>query len=58
VNHTRALLAEIGLEPERLRMVNVGAADARPFAEIIRETVETVRRLGPRLRPEPAVEEV
>ncbi len=47
VNYTRDLLSESGLEMERLRMVNIGAADARPFAEIIQDMVETVRKLGP-----------
>ena len=47
VEYTRALLSESGLEMERLRMVNIGAADARPFAEIVQDMVETVRKLGP-----------
>ncbi len=47
VNYTRELLTESGLEMERLRMVNVGAADARSFTEIIQDMVETVRKLGP-----------
>ncbi len=47
VNYTCNLLAEIGLERERLRMVNIGAADARKFADIIKDMVETVRKLGP-----------
>ncbi len=47
VNYTSNLLAEIGLERERLRMVNIGAADARKFADIIKDMVETVRKLGP-----------
>jgi F420-non-reducing hydrogenase iron-sulfur subunit len=47
VDYTRGLLAESGLESERLRMVNMGAADARPFAEIMRDMMETVRKLGP-----------
>ncbi len=47
VNTTRDLLAEVGLEPERLRMVNVSAAMARPLAEIIMDMTETVRKLGP-----------
>ena len=47
VNHTRDILAEIGLEKERLRMVNVSAAMARPLADIITDMVETVRSLGP-----------
>ena len=47
VNYTRNMLAELGLEKERLRMVNVSAAESRPFAEFVTEMVETVRRLGP-----------
>jgi F420-non-reducing hydrogenase iron-sulfur subunit len=47
VNAARGLLAEIGLEPERLRMVNISAAMARPLAEVITDMVETVRTLGP-----------
>jgi F420-non-reducing hydrogenase iron-sulfur subunit len=47
VNAARGLLTEIGLEADRLRMVNVGAADARSLTEHIKEMVETVRKLGP-----------
>jgi len=47
VNYTRDILSESGLEPERLRMVNVSAAGAQKFAEIVRDMVETVRKLGP-----------
>ena len=47
VDYTQELLAESGLEMERLRMVNMGAADARPFAEIMRDMMETVVKLGP-----------
>jgi len=47
VEYARTLLEEIGVEKERLRMVNVSAAMARPLADIITDMVETVRRLGP-----------
>ena len=47
VNYTKKLLEEIGLEPDRIRMVNIGAADARPFAEHMRDMEETIRKLGP-----------
>jgi F420-non-reducing hydrogenase iron-sulfur subunit len=47
VNYAREILSECGLEGERLRMVNMSAAMARPFAEIVHDMVETVRRLGP-----------
>jgi len=47
VNYTRDLLSESGLEAERLRMVNGSAASAQKCAEIVRDMVETVRKLGP-----------
>lgn len=47
VDYTRGLLSEIGLEKERLRMVNIGAADARKFTDAVKDMVETVRKLGP-----------
>ena len=47
VNYTGELLAEMGLEKERLRMVNIGAADAVRFAEIMNDMVRTVRKLEP-----------
>jgi F420-non-reducing hydrogenase iron-sulfur subunit len=47
VNSIRTVLAEAGIEAERLRMVNVSAAMARPLVEYIKEMVETVRKLGP-----------
>lgn len=47
VNHTREILSECGFEKERLRMVNIGAADSYPFVKIVEDMVETVRKLGP-----------
>ena len=47
VNYTRELLEEIGIDKERIRMVNVSAAMARPLSEHITDMVETVRKLGP-----------
>jgi len=47
VNYTRELLAESGLEMERLRMVNISAANAPLFTKIVQDMVETVRKLGP-----------
>lgn len=47
VNYVRELLAEIGLDKERLRMVNVSAAMARPLADLIVDMTETIRELGP-----------
>ena len=47
VNYVRELLTEIGLDKDRLRMVNVSAAMARPLADIIIDMTEIVRKLGP-----------
>lgn len=47
VAYARKLLAESGVEEERLRMVNVSAAMARQFREHVKEMAETVSRLGP-----------
>lgn len=47
VNYARQLLSESGLEMERLRMANVSAANGRGFTEIVKDMVETVRKLGP-----------
>ena len=47
VNYARKLLAESGLEADRLKMVNVSAAGARLFTGHVREMAETVQRLGP-----------
>ena len=47
VDYIREMLSEIGLDKERLRMVNVSAAEARPLAEHITDMVEAVRKLGP-----------
>jgi len=55
VDYIQELLAESGLERDRLRMVNIGAADARPFADIMRDMVETIRKLGPNPLKSPRV---
>ena len=47
VNYAREILTEIGIEKERLRMVNVSAAEARPLADKIIDMVQTVKELGP-----------
>jgi coenzyme F420-reducing hydrogenase delta subunit len=47
VNYIKQMLEEVGMEKERLRMVNVSAAMARPLADNIIDMVETVRKLGP-----------
>ena len=47
VERGRELLAEIGLEPERLEMFNLSSAEGTRFAEIVTSMVERLKRLGP-----------
>jgi F420-non-reducing hydrogenase iron-sulfur subunit len=47
VGYTRTFLSESGLEPERIRMINVSAAGARPLVDHLNDLIETVRKLGP-----------
>ena len=43
----REILDEIGVGGERLKMVNLSAAEAPAFVERVYEIVEAVRALGP-----------
>jgi len=47
VAHTKHLLAEIGLEPERLEFFHISASDGPLFAQRADEMTERARRLGP-----------
>ena len=47
VKHVGRLLAEVGLEPERVRMYNLSSGEAPTFAAYAREMTEAVRALGP-----------
>ena len=47
VDYIGGLLGEIGLQSERLRMINISAAMGAQFAELASEHVECVRSLGP-----------
>ena len=46
VERVRVLLAEIGLEPERLEMFNLSSAEGGRFAEIVTTMVERLKLLG------------
>jgi len=41
------MLRQFGIEPERLRLQWISASEGRRFAEVVAETTETIRRLGP-----------
>lgn len=47
VAQARSILAEAGLEPERLRLVRLGIGQGRAFAEAVTVMTEAVRGLGP-----------
>jgi coenzyme F420-reducing hydrogenase delta subunit len=47
VDYARSLLTEIGLERERLRMINISAAMGARFAEQATELAESVEEFGP-----------
>ena len=47
VNKLKKDLAQMGLEPERLEMFNVGSAEGPKFAAICREMSERAHKLGP-----------
>ena len=47
VEYTKKLLADVGVNPERLGMFNLSAAMGRLFAEICDEMTERIRQLGP-----------
>jgi len=47
VNYAKRLLAQVGLEPERLEMFFLSSAEGAHFAEIATEMTERARRLGP-----------
>ena len=47
MNYTKKLLAEVGLEPERLEIYFLSSAEGARFAEIATEMTERARQLGP-----------
>ncbi len=47
VGHIQDLLKQIGLEPERVRMVNMSAAMASQFVAATKEMTEQISALGP-----------
>ena len=47
VNYAKTLLQEVGIEPERLEMYNLSAAQGQRFAAIANEMADRIRALGP-----------
>ena len=46
-NALRPYLASLGVEPERLQLAWISAAEGEKFASVIKEIVEVVKKLGP-----------
>lgn len=47
IEHVREILDQVGIGANRLRMVNLSAAEAPTFVRRVQEIVQTVRELGP-----------
>jgi coenzyme F420-reducing hydrogenase delta subunit len=47
VKYLKELLKEVGIEPERVEMYNLSAAQGQRFAQIANEMTEKIRALGP-----------
>ena len=53
VERAKQLLAEIGIEPQRLEMFNLSSAEGPRFAQIVTEMTQRLAQLGPSpLRPD------
>jgi F420-non-reducing hydrogenase iron-sulfur subunit len=47
VSLLKKLLSQFGLEPERLRLDWVSAAEGQRFAQVVTDFTEEIRKLGP-----------
>jgi len=47
VNFLKEVLAQVGIDPRRLRLEWVSASEGGKFAKVVREMIEEVRKLGP-----------
>ena len=56
VNHVKDLLAEVGIEPERVEMYNMSSAEGAKFAAAATEFTERIKALGPNPVKRPGVD--
>ncbi len=47
VDHVKKLLAEVGIEPERVEMYNMSSAMGARFADVATEFTQRIKELGP-----------
>ncbi len=43
----RTLLADLGIEPERVRFEYISASEGKKFADIVKEMTQEIKKLGP-----------
>jgi len=48
----KQLLSQLGIEPQRLRLEWVSAAEGQRFAQVVTEFTEELKQLGPLKKPE------
>jgi len=46
---TKRILSQLGIEPQRLRLEWVSAAEGQAFAQVVTDFIEEVKELGPSL---------
>ncbi len=56
VNRVKKILAEIGIEPERVEMYNLSAGQGPRFAAIVNEFTERIAGLGPKFKKQTVAE--
>jgi len=54
----KKILPELGIEPERVRLEWVSASEGKRFAEVVKDFVEELKRLGPLSTAEEATADV
>jgi coenzyme F420-reducing hydrogenase delta subunit len=52
VHYVKGLLRDLGIEPERVEMYNMSAAQGARFVEVAKEMVERIEKLGPSILKE------
>ena len=53
----KQMMAQLGIEPERVRLEWISAAESNRFVEVAKEMTDQIRALGPILRPSDETEE-
>ncbi len=57
MQQAKKLLAEVGIEPERVEMFNIGASDAVLFVKAADQMTESAKKFGPNPLKKPEVKQ-